>query len=396
MIESNNLINLLGMPGLSRNALNLAPHSLLLKANMLADSMSRIRRLIHASPELAFEEYETSTLLARCLAGLGYMLRGGIADTGIIADIGNEQGKTIALKTELDASPIDELNQVMYRSRKSNVMHACGHDAHLASALGTAEIIANASPRGRFRLILQPAEEGADANGLKGSAHMLNNGAMSDVGALIGFHVDATIPFGKIAILQTALLKLETSFEIKLRFNPKDQMQVVSNLLSQLLELRQQSIWLGANLQINNMLAPEQSENITLSGRFLAAEENLEACIKSLNKLCIRNIPGPFKLTHKNNHALIKEHESLIELAALSAYEIVGPGNTMFVTRKSWTREFAKYAVYAPSAFLLFGTQIPGMRSIQNSSTFDLDEKVMPIAAATISNIVSRYLAEGY
>ncbi|NJE03380.1 M20 family metallopeptidase [Thermococcus sp. MV11] len=152
------------------------------------------RRDFHMYPELKYEEERTSKIVEEHLREWGYRVKR--VGTGIIADIG-EGEKTIALRADMDALPIQEENDVPYKSRIPGKMHACGHDAHTAMLLGAAKIIAEHAEEfnGRVRLIFQPAEEGGN-----GAVKMIEGGALEGVDAIFGFHVWIDLPSGIIGI----------------------------------------------------------------------------------------------------------------------------------------------------------------------------------------------------
>ncbi|WP_297069023.1 M20 family metallopeptidase [Thermococcus sp.] len=152
------------------------------------------RRDFHMHPELGYEEERTSRIVEEHLREWGYSIKR--VGTGIIADIGRG-GKTIALRADMDALPIQEENDVPYKSKIPGRMHACGHDAHTAMLLGAAKIIAEhkGELNGRVRLIFQPAEEGGN-----GAVRMIEGGAIEGVDAIFGFHVWMDLPSGVIGI----------------------------------------------------------------------------------------------------------------------------------------------------------------------------------------------------
>jgi amidohydrolase len=161
-------------------------------------------------PELKYEEERTSRIVEEHLRGWGYSIKR--VGTGIIADIG-EGEKTIALRADMDALPVQEENDVPYKSRIPGKMHACGHDAHTAMLLGAAKIIAEHREEltGRVRLIFQPAEEGGN-----GAVKMIEGGALEGVDAIFGFHVWHELPRGIIGIRDGPFLAGAGFFEAKI------------------------------------------------------------------------------------------------------------------------------------------------------------------------------------
>ena len=147
-----------------------------------------IRKEIHRHPELKYEEVRTAELVEKHLTKLGYSVKTGIGKTGVVAllDTGNP-GPTIAFRADMDALPINELNEFSHKSTCQGLMHACGHDGHTASLLCAAEaLIANKSRyKGKIKLLFQPAEEGG-----AGAKAMIDDGALQNpsVDAIFGFH----------------------------------------------------------------------------------------------------------------------------------------------------------------------------------------------------------------
>jgi len=181
------------------------------EAEKIKDEIISWRRDFHMHPELGFEEERTSKIVEEHLREWGYKIKR--AGTGIIADIG-DGGKTIALRADMDALPIQEENDVPYKSRVPGKMHACGHDAHTAMLLGAAKILAEMKDelQGTVKLIFQPAEEG----GL-GAKKIVEEGHLDDVDAIFGIHVWAELPSGIIGIKSGPLLASADAFRVLIK-----------------------------------------------------------------------------------------------------------------------------------------------------------------------------------
>ncbi|RLC99038.1 MAG: amidohydrolase, partial [Chloroflexota bacterium] len=168
------------------------------KAKALQSQMVTWRRDIHMHPELGFEEQRTSALIAEIMNGLGYRVRTGVGKTGVVAELGD--GKPIvAIRADMDALPIQEANQVPYKSKNDGVMHACGHDAHVAIAMGIAKLLTDEEFSGTVRFLFQPSEETDDGE-FSGAPRMIEDGAMEDVDNVLALHVDASTPTGEIEV----------------------------------------------------------------------------------------------------------------------------------------------------------------------------------------------------
>jgi amidohydrolase len=175
--------------------------SLLQHALDFERDLIELRRELHRHPELSFHEHRTAGVAAAAVAALGYRVRRGVGGTGVIAELGHG-APVVALRADMDALPIQEATGTEYRSMVDGVMHACGHDAHVAMLVGAARLLASAHEagalRGTVRLLFQPSEEASDAEGRSGATRMVEEGAMRGVDAVFGMHVGAHLPYGKV------------------------------------------------------------------------------------------------------------------------------------------------------------------------------------------------------
>lgn len=178
------------------------------------DYIVDLRRKIHMHPELRFEEFKTSQLIMDELSSLGIdAVR--VAGTGVVGLIkGGSSGDVIALRADMDALPIQEENDVPYKSRVAGKMHACGHDAHVAMLLGAARVLSKFREylRGSVKLVFQPAEEGG-----AGAEKIMREGILDDVKAIYGIHVWAELPSGVIATRKGPMNASATSFVIRIK-----------------------------------------------------------------------------------------------------------------------------------------------------------------------------------
>src|SRR5260221_1087129 len=167
----------------------------------LVPGMVALRRDLHEHPELAFEEIRTSGIVTQRLHTLGLEVQTGVAKTGVVGllrgNAGKEEARTIALRADMDALPIHELNEIDYRSTVDGKMHACGHDGHTAILLAVAEILSKrrAELTGNVKFIFQPAEEGGG-----GAEAMMKAEVMQGVDGVIGLHLMSTFPFGRVGV----------------------------------------------------------------------------------------------------------------------------------------------------------------------------------------------------
>jgi amidohydrolase len=172
------------------------------------------RRDLHAHPELGFEEHRTAGVVAERLRALGYEVETGIGGTGVVGVLrGGKPGRTIMLRADMDALPLDEENDVPYRSRTKQTMHACGHDGHVAMLLGAARVVMarRAEVAGTVCFLFQPAEEG------KGGAQaMIEDGVLERFGIerAYGLHLASSHPAGQVGFHEGAFYASSDSIEI--------------------------------------------------------------------------------------------------------------------------------------------------------------------------------------
>src|SRR5688572_4287450 len=161
----------------------------------------RLRRHLHTHPELSFEEHETAAFVKSQLDTLGIPWK-AVASTGVLASVSGKipSNNVIALRADMDALPIQEMNKVPYASQRPNVMHACGHDFHTSSLLGTVKIVHSLKDqfKGTVKFFFQPGEEVIPG----GASHMIRDGVLENprVQAVIGQHAMPRIDVGKIGI----------------------------------------------------------------------------------------------------------------------------------------------------------------------------------------------------
>ena len=182
-------------------------------ATELAPRLIEIRRHIHSHPELSGEEYQTAAFVAGVLSSNGIHVEENVGKTGVIGELegtGSDKG-ILAIRTDMDALPIQELAPLDYASRNQGIMHACGHDVHTTVGLGTAMILSKFSQEisGKIRFIFQPAEEIA-----QGASWMVADGAMDNVDDILGVHVFPSIPAGSVGVRYGALTAAADDLEI--------------------------------------------------------------------------------------------------------------------------------------------------------------------------------------
>ncbi len=187
------------------------------RANEIFEELVEIRRELHMYPELSEKEYETVNRICKYLDKWGIEYKRGIADTGVVAIIrGQEGGRTVAARADIDALPVVELNDIPFKSRNEGVMHACGHDIHTAIHLGVARLFKEMEDKfkGNVKIFFQPAEETVG-----GAKRMIEEGCLKDpdVDYILSLHVMPNLEVGNIEIKYGKLNAATNEFNIKIK-----------------------------------------------------------------------------------------------------------------------------------------------------------------------------------
>src|SRR5688572_23789557 len=224
------LLALLTASSLSAQQSNVLTPAIAAKIQALEPKIVAWRRDIHKNPELGNREFRTAKIVADHLRSLGIEVTEKVAHTGVIGVLrGGKPGKVVALRADMDALPVTEpvdlpfasKVRTTYNGQEVGVMHACGHDTHVAVLLGVAEILASmkADIPGTVKFIFQPAEEGAPQGEEGGAALMVKEGALENpkVDAIFGLHVTSRFASGELAYRPEGMMAAVDSFKIEVR-----------------------------------------------------------------------------------------------------------------------------------------------------------------------------------
>jgi carboxypeptidase Ss1 len=190
--------------------------SLLKEIQQYEDQIIGIRRRIHSNPELSYQEFQTAKLVAQKLRSLGIQVKPNVGGTGVVGLLkGSRKGKTVALRADMDALPVLENVELPFKSKNMGVMHACGHDTHVAMLLGAAMLLTKHKDElsGSVKFLFQPAEE---HGGLGGALPMIREGAMRGVDYVFGLHISGEWPSGVFALRGGPLMAAPDAFKIKI------------------------------------------------------------------------------------------------------------------------------------------------------------------------------------
>jgi amidohydrolase len=361
-----------------------------------------IRRHLHAHPELSFEENETAKYVAAVLDRHGIPYQSGVAGTGIVAHIaGKNPGKrTIALRGDMDALPIQEQNQCSYVSQHAGVMHACGHDVHTACVLGAAMILnaLKSEWEGTVRLIFQPGEEKLPG----GASLMIQEGVLENPRPdwIIGQHVFPELEVGKVGFRKGMYMASTDELFVTIKGKgghaalPK---QYNSPLLiaSQLL-LRLQASFMDASTRevpqgIPTVLAFGNIEGkgatnvipevVKLEGTFRTMDESwrkeAHARMKNIAAEIAKATQSEIHFDIHHGYPFLVNDENVTGTAIQAATHYLGKENVVELDVRMTAEDFAWYSQVIPACFYRLGTrnESKGITSAVHTPTFDVDEQ---------------------
>ena len=373
-------------------------------AGEINPALVKIRRRMHENPELGFEERETSAMIQGELDRIGLSWQGGFGKTGIAARAGDGDGRTVALRGDIDALPIDETGDAPYRSRVKGKMHACGHDAHTAILVGVAEVMGRLAPElpGRAMLIFQPAEEG-----LGGARAMLEDGLLDwmrpDI--ILGYHNWPLIRAGSVGYHPGTAFASTDPFDIEIRGRSghgahphlaRDPIVAAGALVSALQTIVSREIAPLAPAvvtvgRIDGGTARNQiPDTVRLEGTTRSQDPQVRETIRAAIERMCRGIAETHGVAvaptfHQGVPPVINDPEILAPtLEAIGA--ALGPDNVVELPQGSMgSEDFAEFSTRLPSAHFRIGSRLEGHETMLHRSDFDLDERCIPTGVVALS-----------
>ncbi|CAN5133339.1 M20 family metallopeptidase [soil metagenome] len=373
------------------------------------------RRHLHANPELSYEEFNTAKFIAETLLAAGLKPTEGIAGTGLVVLIEgkNASKKTIALRADMDALPILEANKTEYTSKKPGVMHACGHDVHTSSLMGTAKILHTLKDKfeGTVKLIFQPGEEKNPG----GASYMIKEGALENPrpSSIIGQHVMPLLPVGTIGFREG--MYMASSDEIYLKVIGKGGHASTPELMVDPIVIASHII-IGLQQVISRNASPKQPtvlsfgkitadgatniipNEVNIAGTFRALNEvwrkDALAKIKKMAEGIAESMGGRCEVTISNGYPYLENNPALTQSIRESAEQYVGKENVVTLDLTLGSEDFAYYSHVIPASFYRLGTrnEAKGITSYVHTSTFDIDEDALSIAPGLMAWMAVREL----
>ena len=372
------------------------------------------RRHLHSHPELSFHETETSAFIAGKLDALGLTYQ-RMADNGLVALIHGEKpsGNVVALRADMDALPITEANEVPYKSQNTGVMHACGHDAHTSSLLGTAKILTEIKSQfgGIVKLIFQPAEEKLPG----GASLMIKEGVLENPKpqAVLGQHVMPLIDAGKVGFRAGKYMASTDEIYVTVRGKGGHGAQPQQNvdpviITAHMLTALQQVVSRFADpkspsvLSFGKVIANGATNvipnEVYLEGTFRTMDEawrnDAHIKIKKMAHGLVESMGGTVDFNIVRGYPFLINEEKLTNATRGHAEDYLGKENVQDLDIWMAAEDFAYYSQVADSCFYRLGTrnESRGITSSVHTPTFDVEESAFEISTGLMAYLAIKQL----
>ena len=385
------------------------------------------RHDFHQNPELSNREFETAKKIAKHLRSLGLDVTTEVAHTGVVAVLkGDNPGKTVALRADIDALPVTERNDLPFKSEvrteflgtETGVMHACGHDTHTAILMGVAEVLTKNKHllNGNVKFIFQPAEEGPPPGEKGGASLMITEGVLQnpDVDAIFGLHINSSTPVGTINYKPGGTMAAVERFVIKVKgkgshgsapWTGVDPILISAKIIDGL-----QTI-ISREAELVNEPAVITVGKITSGTRFNVIPESAEmiGTVRTLDPdmraMVIRRMKemvpaiakaygGDAKIEFQNNTAITYNDLKLTAKMLPTLQSIAGEGNVNLVKATTGGEDFSFFQEEVPGFYFFLGGMTPGNETPYPHHTpdFMIDDDGMLLGVKSLSQIAIDYL----
>lgn len=371
------------------------------------------RRDLHAHPELRFAETRTAGIAAQRLRALGYAVRTEVGGTGVVGVLRGAKGggRTLLLRADMDALPIHEANEVPYRSTVPGVMHACGHDGHVAIALGVARrLAARRDFAGAIAYVFQPAEEGG-----RGALKMIEDGALEDpkVDAAFGIHLWNDLPTGTIAARPGPIMAAVDEFRITVRGvgghaaqpqRTSDPIVCAAQLVTAL-----QTLVSRATDPFEQLVVSVTAVHAGEAFNVIPETAELRGTVRTMDRALWDRVPERFRtvvngvcaalgcaaeIDYQRQSPPVVNDEALTALVREAAEEIVGAANVPGDVRSMGGEDFAFFGERVSACFAFVGSRnlAKGADAPHHSPRFDIDEDALAVGVELVERVARKVL----
>lgn len=392
---------------------------LLDRAKAIHEQIRDWRREIHRFPELGFTETRTAGLVNATLIDLGIDTDTEVAKTGIVGHIRGGDGPLVALRADMDALPITEVNGTDFDSSRPGLMHACGHDSHTAMLLGAATLLKGLADEGRLpgsvRLIFQPSEEGQDDEGKSGGMRMVEEGALTGVDAVFGLHVDPQNTVGTVGSRPGPMMAAADTFVLVLHgvaghaARPQvaidtvvlaaHAIQAIHQVVSRRLNPVEPGVITIGTINggtKDNIIA----DTVTLTGTIRSFSVQARQTLHDeLRRACgiVEPLGGTFELTIYPGYPPTVNDPTATDIMRAAAEGLLGDENYFDAPMIMGAEDFSFMAQEVPGCFLRLGTHNPAwpQQYPVHTPTFRMDEDALPIGSASLAAAALAWMGRG-
>jgi amidohydrolase len=366
------------------------------------------RRELHASPELSFKEDETARYIAERLDALGVeKLTRGVGGTGVVAEIhGQRPGRSVLVRADMDGLPLTETADVPFRSTREGVMHACGHDVHMAIGLGLARWLVARRDQlpGMVRLAFQPAEELGS-----GARPMIEAGVLTGIDRVVGLHVWAALPTGQIAVRTGAVMASADMFTLIIRGKGGHGAQPHLTIDAVVIAAE---VVMALQTLVSRETAPAAPVVITLgslhggtAANIVAGEVVMQGTLRTFDaerraRLLVRiaevaegiagAMRGSSEFRHDSGVPPVINDPAIAALVSDAASSVVGKEAVVPFEPLTVGEDFSYFLEARPGCFFLVGGAPEGAPIVHHTAEFRIDERCLPIGLRVMSAAVLR------
>lgn len=370
-----------------------------------------LRRELHEFPELGFEETRTSERIAEELQATGLRVRTGVGGTGVVGYLG-EGRPSVGIRADMDALPIHEENTAPYASKVPGVMHACGHDAHVAMAIAAAQLLAGMSdrPDGEVRLLFQPAEERVDEEGRSGAVRMVADGAVEGLDAIIALHITSDVAAGTFEIAEGYATAMVDNYIATIIGEgchdayPQTGLDTIF-LLAQVINAIHGIRSVRVNpmhptiLSVSTVHGGDAANvipgEVVISGTIRSyQEETQQILIAELERAVglAQALGGDYRLSVDRQSQATYNDPEIVRTVTRVVEDMFGIESLATPEPGMAGEDFGFLIREIPGIWFMLGAKIEGEKRPHHSPVFDLDESVFPMGAAVLAETACRIL----
>nr|WP_245984144.1 amidohydrolase [Gillisia mitskevichiae] len=385
------------------------------------------RRDFHEHPELSNREFKTAEKIAKHLKSLGLEVQTGVAKTGVVGILkGDNPGKVVALRADIDALPVTERNELPFKSKvtteflgkTTGVMHACGHDTHTAILMGVAEILSKNKDKinGTVKFIFQPAEEGPPPGEKGGASVMITEGVLKnpDVDAIFGLHINSGTPVGTIRYKPEGTMAAVERFVINVKgkqthgsapWSGTDPILISAKIIDGLQTIISRDSKLvdgAAVISVGKITSGVRFNIIPESAELIGTIRTLDADMKAvILKRMSEMVPaiakaygGDATIEFQNNTAITYNDPDLTNKMLPTLQNIAGKDKVELVKATTGGEDFSFFQEVIPGFYFFLGGQTPGetLSAPHHTPDFFIDESGMLLGVKVMSQLALDYL----